>query len=49
MQDANSYLGLVRQASASHTNQASIANIARRRGHSIDFSLTKVYRKKAAA
>lgn len=40
---ANSYLGLVRQATASHADQASIANAARRRGHSVNHPLTKVY------
>ncbi|MCA3191225.1 MAG: reverse transcriptase [Cupriavidus sp.] len=45
----NSYLGLVRQATGGHDNQAQIANIARRRGHSVKSDLTKVYRRKDVA
>ena len=40
----NSYLGLVRQASHSHTEQAAIANALRRRGHTVKGDLSKVYR-----
>jgi len=44
---ANSYLGLLRQATGSHHDQAQLANIARRRGHTVDSSLTKIYRRLA--
>jgi RNA-directed DNA polymerase len=40
----NSYLGLVRQASHSHAEQAAIANALRRRGHAVKGDLSKVYR-----
>ncbi|WP_454710992.1 reverse transcriptase domain-containing protein [Cupriavidus nantongensis] len=40
----NSYLGLLRQATGSHNDQARLANIARRRGHAISGDLTKAYR-----
>jgi RNA-directed DNA polymerase len=39
----NSYLGLVRQAGKSHSDQARIANALRRRGHCVDAGLTKAY------
>lgn len=42
---ANSYLGLARQATASHSDRARLANVIRSRGHAVDFSLTKAYRK----
>lgn len=43
----NSYLGLARQASHSHHDQALIANLLRRRGHTVEGkNLTKVFRKK---
>ncbi|TAL89252.1 MAG: RNA-directed DNA polymerase [Candidimonas sp.] len=38
----NSYLGLLRQTS-SHHDRALIANAARRRGHCVDASLTKIF------
>ena len=41
---ANSYFGLLRQASASHHDRARLANGARRRGHAVDHDLTKTYR-----
>jgi len=41
---ANSYLGLLRQATGSRADRAKLANIARRRGHAVDFGLTKTYR-----
>jgi hypothetical protein len=41
----NSYLGLVRQASHSHADQAAIANVLRGRGHSVKGDLSKIYRK----
>ena len=40
---ANSYFGLLRQATRSHGDRAQLANIARRRGHAVDAALTKVY------
>ncbi|MDW3683900.1 RNA-directed DNA polymerase [Cupriavidus sp. CV2] len=44
---ANSYFGLLRQATGSHADRARLANIARRRGHAINFDLTKAYRRRA--
>jgi RNA-directed DNA polymerase len=41
-ESATSYLGLCRQASHSHHDRARIANLARRRGFSVDHQLTKV-------
>ena len=46
---ANSYLGLMRQATASYSDRARIANIIRRRGHAVDFGLTKAYRRSSTA
>ena len=40
----NSYLGLVRQASHSHTDQARIANILLDRGHAVAGDLSKAFR-----
>jgi hypothetical protein len=42
---ANSYFGLLRQDSHSHHDRARLANLLRRRGHSIKSDLTKTYRK----
>ena len=39
----NSYLGLVRQASASHQHQAQIAKAAMRRGFAVKSDLTKIF------
>ncbi len=44
---ANSYFGMLRQATHSHTDRARLANLLRRRGHSIDRQLTKTYRRAA--
>lgn len=44
----NSYLGLVRQASHSHTEQARLANILRDRGHAIAGDLSKAFRSRSA-
>lgn len=44
---ANSYFGLLRQASHSHHDRARIANELRRRGHSIKSDLTQTYRRAA--
>lgn len=42
---ANSYFGLLRQATHSHAERARLANAVRRRGHSVAASLTKAYRR----
>lgn len=42
----NSYLGLLRQASHSHHDQAALMNVLRKRGHSFKSDLTKIYRKR---
>ncbi|WP_245964803.1 RNA-directed DNA polymerase [Trinickia dinghuensis] len=47
MQVANSYFGLMRQASASHNDRARLANVIRSLGRSVDFNLTKTFRGKA--
>jgi RNA-directed DNA polymerase len=44
---ANSYFGLLRQASHSHHDRARLANALRDRGHSINGNLTKTYRRAA--
>jgi len=41
---ANSYFGLLRQATRSHTDRAQLANLVRRRGLAVDHRLTKAYR-----
>lgn len=41
---ANSYFGLMRQASASHQDRAQLANVVLSRGRAVDFSFTKTYR-----
>ncbi|MEP6770266.1 MAG: RNA-directed DNA polymerase [Polaromonas sp.] len=41
----NSYLGLLRQASHSHHEQAQLINVLRKRGHMFKPDLTKIYRK----
>jgi RNA-directed DNA polymerase len=40
----NSYLGLVRQAEHSHSDQARIARALLKRGHVVDGALTKIFR-----
>jgi retron-type reverse transcriptase len=40
---ANSYFGLLRQASHSHHDRTLLANLVRERGHSVDHRLTKAY------
>jgi RNA-directed DNA polymerase len=42
-QSANSYFGLLRQASHSHADRARLANALRDRGHSVDGALTKTW------
>jgi hypothetical protein len=44
---ANSYFGLLRQATASLRDRALLANLARRRGHAVNAALTKTYRGRA--
>ena len=44
---ANSYFGLLRQANHSHTDRAQLANLLRRRGHTVNRKLTQTYRKVA--
>lgn len=44
---ANSYFGLLRQATHSHHDRASLGNALRKRGHSIKSDLTKTYRSKS--
>jgi retron-type reverse transcriptase len=45
---ANSYFGLLRQATGSHADRAKLANIVRRRGHAVNHKLTKAYRAHSA-
>lgn len=40
---ANSYFGLLRQATANHRDRALLANVLRRRGHSVNRDLTQAY------
>ena len=42
---ANSYFGLLRQATHSHADRAALANAVRQRGHCADGAFTKTYRK----
>jgi hypothetical protein len=44
-QAGNSYLGLVRQASHSHNEQAAIARVLLKRGHVVAGDLSKIYKK----
>ena len=44
----NSYFGLLRQATHSHTDRARLANALRKRGHSIKADLTKAFRSTAS-
>lgn len=41
---ANSYFGLLGQASSSHHDRAKLGNAVRRRGHAVNRALTKTYR-----
>ncbi len=43
---ANSYFGLLGQATHSHHDRAQLANLLRKRGHSVKADLTKIYRKR---
>jgi len=40
---ANSYFGLLRQATHSHADRARLANAVRDRGHCVTATLTKAY------
>jgi RNA-directed DNA polymerase len=42
---ANSYLGLVRQAGASHHEQARVARVLLKRGHVVDGDLSRVFKR----
>lgn len=44
---ANSYFGLLRQTTHSHADRARLANLLRRRGHTISGDFTKTYRRRA--
>ena len=41
---ANSYFGLLRQATASHHDRAELANVVRSRGRAVDALFTKSFR-----
>ena len=45
----NSYLGLLGQASHSHTDRAELANVLRGRGHAVKGDFSKIYRRSAKA
>lgn len=47
-ESANSYFGLLGQASRSHGHRAALANALRRRGHCVNRALTKTYRTETA-
>lgn len=47
LETANSYFGLLRQASNSHHDRARLGNVMRYRGHCIDKHFTKTYRRTA--
>ena len=47
LETANSYFGLLRQATHSHHDRAQLANLLRGRGHTVKADLTKTYRSKA--
>ncbi len=42
---ANSYFGLFRQATHSHSDRAALANVLMARGHAVKGDLTKIYRR----
>jgi RNA-directed DNA polymerase len=46
-ESANSYFGLLRQATHSHHDRALLARILLKRGHAVDRALTKAYRTRA--
>lgn len=48
-EEANSYYGLLRQATHSHADRASLSRILRRRGYTVDGDFTKAFRRTEAA
>lgn len=46
-QSANSYFGLLRQATHSHHDRTRVAKLMLKRGHAVQGDITKIYRKKA--
>jgi len=44
-QSANSYFGLLRQASHSHHDRTRIAKLMLKRGHVVQGDITKIYRR----
>lgn len=44
---ANSYFGLLRQSTSSHADRVRLAKAVLRRGHSVDSTFTKAYRRAA--
>jgi hypothetical protein len=49
MMSANSYLGLLRQASSSHNSRARLSRIVIGKGHCVDSQFRKIFRKKVSA
>lgn len=47
VQSANSYFGLLRQATSSHADRAALANAVRRHGHCVNGDLTKTFERSA--
>lgn len=45
-ESANSYFGLLRQATHSHTDRIRLARLVRRRGFTVNGAITKTYRRK---
>ncbi len=45
---ANSYFGLLRQATASHHDRGQLANVVRSRGRAVSAAFTKAYRGRSA-
>lgn len=46
-ESANSYFGLIGQASHSHSDRALLANTVLKRGRAVNWTLSKTYRGKA--
>jgi hypothetical protein len=47
-QSANSYFGLLRQATHSHHDRTRVAKLMLQRGHVVQGDITKIYRKKGS-
>lgn len=47
-QSANSYFGLLRQATHSHHDRTRVAKLMQKRGHVVQGDITKIYRKKGS-